>query len=187
MPTSDPRRVVLAVVDGTDSRMGTVQCTKLFGVPMGYHPIINAIRGSEEALSSITDLRVYLDVPATTDISNNATRILTLTPATGSLTGWSASRKQFSIRADASDTYQAVDHGGPYHLWDSLSFRKADTATWFVEFDYRLVPGAMIWLDEWAELLKDKTNVTAHLRNPGDNYHRVGDYYQINKRRHILN
>jgi len=156
----------------------TRQLVKLFAVPMGMHPVVVGCKGIEVGQDAVSSLYLFYDVLSNAD---QLMQEFTEYNIDNSITGSLVSHKSHFLRADASagGAYVPVDVG-EYELFDTLLLVKQATHVWNVAIDYYLLPGAMMWLDEWAELLRDKRNVPLS-RTAGRPYNQVGDYRQAGR------
>lgn len=169
--------------DNTDIVLTTGQLTRMFGVPMGMHPVITGIRAIETSLTSQQDLFAFIDGkdPDQTRVLGGGQTHFNIATGAGS----NFSRKALWVRVEADTSNFIGSHypsEGPFNVWNDIRMAKAQTATWGFDFEYYLARGAMMWLDEWAALLRDKSNVAQHGRSPGQPYYQAGDYFQMGRR-----
>lgn len=158
----------------------TGEIAKIFGVPMGMHPVVVRVIGLETQQTDRQFMYIWYDPDRLDNLLHSE---ITGYDIDNRVSAGLLGRKSHLLVADASDTYPSSDYG-EYHVYNNIMLNKAAAAIWGVAFDYYLVPGAMMWLDEWAELLQDKQNVALNANNQaaGSRYYQVGDYYQIGKR-----
>jgi len=175
------RRVFLGWSDNSDTQvnLSTGQIAKLFGVNLGMHPVIQAIRGLEVDNANVESLFCFVD-PRAERLTSTGIYLMSDNGAgnRSTLQGDQFSRKMFIVRADAGDSFRDIE-SGPFHVLNDLTFTKTATSSWELTIDYTMESGAMMWLDEWAAMLADKYQVPND-RTQG--YNMVGDYFQIGKR-----
>jgi len=166
----------------------TAKCHQIFGLPLGFHPLIYNVRAIEVALISSQSLFILLDPDKLTLESEIAPHAVTNEEIVheidaGRMFGSQMTRKKFHVRSDANDTY-VPNHfptTGPWHLWNMMHLEKATAAVWGqIEFEYRMVPGAMRWDDEWSQLLRQKRNIPK-LTTAGRKFHQVGNYHVLRR------
>ncbi len=158
-------------IDETHRRIGTQELARLFGIPEGFHLFIDhilAIAANGETMEIFYD--AFQRSPTINEFSEMGTGGHKLMPS---------GRHQVVI-----GNTQIGEHYKPcgFEVYDSIDLHKA-TSSWDfnLEIYYTFLPGAMMWLDEWAERLRDKSNAPfSHIA--GRVYRQVGDYYQVNKR-----
>lgn len=185
MAVGDLRRTTLvwpASVDNGVSRIPTAKLTKLFAVRMGFHPLIEKVLGTETAKNTIQNVDIWID--PTPSPGEQLAPLYTLggvdAKTVSGLRGFQLTKKYYFLTQDSGDTRPSSDFDA-FHLYDELRLIKGGAdAAWRITFTYRLVPGAMMWLDEWAELLRQKRNVP-YQTSPGGRYHQVGDVHQVNR------
>lgn len=164
--------------DTEDQAIHTLQTSdlvKMFGVPMGMHLVVEHM---------IVTVENGENVVVTFDSKYRRTNLAGTAEITGSV-GINGPMmpvgRQFIVNGVTGSLQQQVKVLN-IPVYDEIRFNKgADANDMLYEFYYHFEMGAMMWLDEWAALLRDKSNAPFQ-HGVGRVYRQVGDYYQINKR-----
>jgi len=146
----------------------TKDLTRIFGIPMGWHLFLE---------------RIHMVV------ADGEVCTMTLDPPTG----WTGGGRP-SIDGEApirpygrqfvgiglvtiKDTIKILN----MPVYNNIGLSKGNANDIGFEIYYHFEPGAMMWLDEWADLLADK--IQAPIRqSAGRVYNQVGDYFQMGRR-----
>lgn len=157
-------------VNEFDRTLTTQDLTRIFGIPLGHHLVIEHML---VLVSSGQNCRVTFD-PKMGEPGEGSQFV---TPSIDGLVPSMARGRTF-VAIGAGDITQ-VPKFLDIPVYDNIVFQKSND-TWDFSFEiyYHFEPGAMMWLDEWAEMLADKYKVPI-TDTAGRIYNRVGDYYQM--------
>jgi len=149
----------------------TARLTRQFGIPMGMHLYLDYVYVQA---AQGTSLELFIDVAG----EQRLNQFSDLSPAGAA--AFRPRKRHFFIAATAASTrdiFRVIN----MPVYDKLNlFKATDSWTFGIQFGYHFEPGAMMWLDEWAELIRDKTNVPLS-QTPGRAYTQVGDYRQAGR------
>lgn len=176
------RRALVLWDDAHDQLLlRTNSITKLFGIPLGFHPFITAMFGRQTTGTNQEDLIAFIDAPRDIIGTVDAGEVqYTMSDGSGidRVNGANPSKKIMWITNIGGNGNQDRDRAA-YNCWNQILFTKSD-GTWAIVIEYRLVPGAMRWDDEWAALLRQKRNIPKQT-TAGSKFHQVGNYHVLRR------
>lgn len=170
---------------GEDARfLDTQDITKLFSVPLGFHPVMTSIQGRQNTGTSLFDLFGFVDPTQRNregkdDAINLNQFQFNLDQSPPVIHGSMLSKKFFWTTHIGGNGNLHKSAGYHYHIWDSMQLIKGD-GEWQVTIQYFLAPGAMMWLDEWAQLIRQKRNIPKQT-TAGRKFHQVGNYHVLRR------
>lgn len=155
--------------------LGTKDLTSMFGIPQGFHLFIEHMIITVENGESVI---VQFDAKNRRRAGAVGTAQITgVNDGNGSMMPSGRSLIASGVTGQLQQQVKVLN----IPVYDEIEFTKGAANDIRYEFYYHFERGAMMWLDEWAALIRDKTNAPfAHAA--GRAYRQVGDYYQLNKR-----
>ncbi len=155
----------------TFRKWNTKELVRNFAIPMGMHLWLESViahlptaSGFEMFIDNESDAREQINTFKQFD---NSAGIRTL-----------SAHHFFQGRAD---TFTMEPRLIGRDVFNSIGFFKAsDTDNVALTFTWLILPGPMDWSREWAELLRQKTNI-ARQTSAGGLYNQVGDYHVLKR------
>lgn len=163
--------------DVAEHTIQTADLVSMFGIPMGMHLFIERWIVTVENGESC---QVTFDGKGRRNVGLNGVGEIRST-VTGGINGSMMPVGRHFIAIGVTGSLQNQQKFLDIPVYDEIVIFKGAANDMIHEIYYHFEAGAMFWLDEWADLLKDKANVPlSHTR--GRIYTQIGDYFQINKR-----